>query len=61
MSIAAQARPFASARPRFRPRTRTTETGLLALVAVALVVGAASLGATQRVVAARTARARQTL
>jgi len=55
MSIAAQARPFASARPRFRPRTRTTETGLLALVAVALVVGAASLGATQRVVAARTA------
>ena len=55
MSIAAQARPFASARPRFRPRTRTTETGLLALVAVTLVVGAASLGATQRVVAARTA------
>ncbi len=55
MSIAAQARPFASARPRFRPRPRTTETGLLALVAVALIAGAASLGATQRVIAAQAA------
>ena len=44
MSIAAQARPFASARPRIRPRARTTETGLLLLVAVALVMGAATLG-----------------
>jgi cell division protein FtsW (lipid II flippase) len=55
MSVAAQARPFASARPRIRPRPRTTETGLLALVAVALVIGAASLGATQRFNEARIA------
>ncbi len=55
MSVAAQARPFASARPRIRPRPRTTETGLLALVAVALVIGAATLGATQRLLAARVA------
>jgi cell division protein FtsW (lipid II flippase) len=55
MSVAAQARPFASARPRIRPRPRTTETVLLALVAAALVTGAVSLGATQRFNAARIA------
>ncbi|MEO5965735.1 MAG: FtsW/RodA/SpoVE family cell cycle protein [Candidatus Limnocylindrales bacterium] len=33
---------------RIRPRTRPTELSLLALVAVALVIGGASLGATQR-------------
>jgi cell division protein FtsW (lipid II flippase) len=55
VSVAAQARPFASARPRIRPRPRTTETGLLVLVAMALVVGAATLGATQRLIAARIA------
>ena len=48
MSVAAQARPRASARRRFRPRPRQTELSLLALVAVALVVGGASLGATQQ-------------
>ena len=55
MSSAVQARPFAGARPRIRPRPRRTETGLLALVVGALVVGAATLGATQRLIAARTA------
>jgi len=55
VSVAAQARPFAGARPRIRPRPRTTELGLLALVAVALVIGAATLGATQRLMAARIA------
>ncbi|MHB8893520.1 MAG: FtsW/RodA/SpoVE family cell cycle protein, partial [Candidatus Limnocylindrales bacterium] len=53
--IAAQARPFASAGPRIRPRLRTTETALLAIVAVGLVVGAASLGATQRLIEAQKA------
>ncbi len=57
MSIAAQARPFASAAPRFRPRFRTTETALLAIVAATLVVGAASLGASQRLLEARNAGA----
>ncbi len=57
MSIAAQARPFASAGPRFRPRLRTTETALLAIVAATLVVGAASLGASQRLLEARNAGA----
>jgi cell division protein FtsW (lipid II flippase) len=52
VSIAAQARPFASAGTRIRPRIRTTETALLALVAVTLLVGAASLGATQRLIEA---------
>ena len=55
--IAAQARPFASAGPRIRPRLRTTETALLAIVAVGLVVGAASLGATQRLIEAQKAGA----
>jgi cell division protein FtsW (lipid II flippase) len=48
VSVAAQARPRASARWRFRPRPRPTELSLLALVALALVVGGASLGATQQ-------------
>ena len=48
MSIAAQARPRASARWRFRPRPRPTELTLLAVVALALLVGGASLGATQQ-------------
>jgi cell division protein FtsW (lipid II flippase) len=52
VSAAAQARPFGTTRTRIRPRPRTTESGLLAIVAVALVVGSASLGATQRVVIA---------
>ncbi len=46
MSVAA-ARPFAGFR--IRPRPRTTELLLLALVALTLVVGGASLGATQQV------------
>ena len=57
MSIAAQARPFASVGPKFRPRFRTTETALLAIVAATLVVGAASLGASQRLLEARNAGA----
>jgi len=52
VSIAAQARPFAGAGTRIRPRIRTTETALLALVTVTLLVGAASLGATRRLVEA---------
>ncbi len=48
MSAAVQARPRASARWRFRPRPRPTELWLLALAALALLVGGASLGATQR-------------
>lgn len=47
MSAAVQTRPRASAVRRFRPRPRPTELSLLAVVAAALVVGAASLGATQ--------------
>ena len=50
MSAAAQARPFAGLR--FRPRPRQTELALLAIVAVALVAGAGTLGATQRLRAA---------
>jgi cell division protein FtsW (lipid II flippase) len=50
MTAAAQARPIRI--PRIRPRLRPTETVLLALVAVTLVVGAASLGATQELRAA---------
>jgi cell division protein FtsW (lipid II flippase) len=46
MSALAQARPRASFR--IRPRLRITELGLLGLVAVAMVLGAAGLGATQR-------------
>ena len=46
MSAVAQVRPLAGFR--IRPRPRTTELGLLAIVAVTLVVGAASLGATQQ-------------
>ncbi len=47
MSALAQARPRAVIR--IRPRPRTTELLLLAFVALTLVVGAASLGATQQV------------
>ena len=47
MSAVAQARPLAAFR--IHPRPRTTELALLALVAVTLVVGGASLGATQEV------------
>lgn len=54
MSVVAQARPSAAGR-RFRPRLRSTELALLAIVALALVTGAASLGATQRAVAAQRA------
>jgi hypothetical protein len=48
VSVVAQARPRAAGRWRIRPRPRPTELSLLALVAVALVIGAGSLGATQR-------------
>lgn len=57
MSIAAQARPFAGAGKRIRPRLRATESTLLAIVAATLVVGAMSLGATQRLLEARKAGA----
>ena len=46
MSAAAQARPATTFR--LHPRPRPTELGLLGIVAAATVVGAASLGATQR-------------
>ncbi len=46
MSALAQARPRTTFR--IHPRPRPTELGLLAIVAVAMVVGAAGLGATQR-------------
>lgn len=52
MTAGAHAQPLAGHRRaglvRLRPRPRTTELALLALVAVTLVTGAASLGATQR-------------
>ena len=48
MSALVQARPRAASRWRVRPRPRRTELTLLAVVAVAQVVGAASLGATQQ-------------
>lgn len=56
MSILAQARPL-RAGFRLRPRARPTELLLLAIAAVALVTGAASLGATQQAAAARLAGA----
>jgi cell division protein FtsW (lipid II flippase) len=46
VSAVAQARPLGGFR--IRPRPRTTELALLAIVAVALTVGAASLGATRQ-------------
>jgi len=53
VTAAAGARTGARLRiPRIRPRLRNTELGLLAVVAVALVVGAASLGGTQELRAA---------
>jgi cell division protein FtsW (lipid II flippase) len=48
MSAVVQARPRASSPWRIRPRPRRTELTLLALVALAMVIGSASLGATQR-------------
>ena len=56
MSVAAQVRSI-GAGIRVRPRVRPTELALLAVAAVALVAGAASLGATQRAVAAQVAGA----
>ncbi len=56
MSVAAQARSI-GAGIRVRPRVRPTELALLAVVAAALLAGAASLGATQRAVAAQVAGA----
>src|SRR6476646_4352600 len=46
MSVLAQARPGSAFR--IHPRPRPTELGLLGIVAVAMVLGAAGLGATQR-------------
>ncbi len=54
MIALAHARPIGT-RLRIRPRLRTTELGLLGIVALALVVGAVSLGATQRAAAAQLA------
>lgn len=51
MSALAQAHPGGT-RWRIRPRPRSTELGLLGIVALAMLVGAVSLGATQRAVAA---------
>ncbi len=48
MSALAQARPIARRLPRIRPRTRPVEFGLLAIVTLALLVGGASLGATEQ-------------
>jgi cell division protein FtsW (lipid II flippase) len=48
VSALAQAHPRTSSRWRIRPRPRPTELSLLALVAATLVIGAASLGATQQ-------------
>ena len=48
MSAVVQARPRNVTRFRIRPRPRPTELMLLALVALALLIGGASLGATQR-------------
>src|SRR3954468_13778910 len=53
MSAMAQARPGTAFR--IHPRPRPTELGLLGVVAGAMVLGAAGLGATQRVPAAATA------
>jgi cell division protein FtsW (lipid II flippase) len=47
VSALAQARPAARRIPRFRPRARNRELGLLAIVAAALVMGGVSLGATE--------------
>jgi cell division protein FtsW (lipid II flippase) len=46
VSVVAQAHPGVRTGLRIRPRLRSTELGLLGLVALALTVGAASLGAT---------------
>jgi cell division protein FtsW (lipid II flippase) len=56
MSALAQARPATTFR--LHPRPRPTELGLLAIVAAAIVLGAAGLGATQRFRAATDAGTR---
>jgi cell division protein FtsW (lipid II flippase) len=48
MSAVVQARPRTSSPWRIRPRPRPTELTLLAFVALAMAIGSASLGATQR-------------
>jgi cell division protein FtsW (lipid II flippase) len=48
MSAVVQARPRASSAWRIRPRPRPTELTLLGFVALAMAIGSASLGATQR-------------
>jgi hypothetical protein len=48
MSAVVQARPRTSSPWRIRPRPRSTELTLLAFVALAMAIGSASLGATQR-------------
>jgi cell division protein FtsW (lipid II flippase) len=48
MSAVVQARPRAASAWRIRPRPRPTELTLLAFVALAMLIGSASLGATQR-------------
>ncbi|MFN8630206.1 MAG: FtsW/RodA/SpoVE family cell cycle protein [Chloroflexota bacterium] len=55
MSAAAQARPATRRIPRIRPRLRNRELGLLIVVAAALVMGGASLGATERYLKAQAA------
>jgi cell division protein FtsW (lipid II flippase) len=54
VSLLAQVRPLHTW-PRIRPRPRPTELSLLAVASVALVIGAASLGATQQAAAAKLA------
>jgi cell division protein FtsW (lipid II flippase) len=56
VSLLAQVRPLRTW-PRFRPHLRPTELSLLVVASVALVTGAASLGATQQAAAARLAGA----
>ena len=48
MNALAQGRPVTRRLPRIRPRPRNVELGLLGIVATALLVGGASLGATER-------------
>lgn len=60
MSAIARARPARPRRLGVRPRARGVEFGLLAMVAVALAVGGASLGATERWLRAQAAGERLT-
>jgi cell division protein FtsW (lipid II flippase) len=55
VSAVVQAHPAARRLPRIQPRLRKTELGLLAVVAAALLVGGASLGATERYLKANAA------